>query len=80
MRKADLTDSEVELEIARLNASEEVRLAKLEIRIKYKRRQHMYGLRWLEKRGAELMAQGIDAENIEERLFGEVVEDESGRS
>lgn len=71
MAKDFLTDEQVELEIERLLSSEEVQLAKKEIRIKYKRRQYMYQLRNMEKRGKELMGEGVTMENIEERLFGD---------
>lgn len=71
MRRETLSDVEVEIEIARLTASEDVRLAKKETRIKLKRRQYMYGLRLLEKRGKELAANGITFDNIEQRLFGD---------
>lgn len=45
MAKKILTDAEVELEIARLSASEAVRLARAEMREKYRRRQYLYQLR-----------------------------------
>ena len=70
-----MTDKEVELEIERLLKSPMVKLAKKEEAIRYRRRQYMYGLRTMEKRGKELAKQGITLENIEERLFGEVDED-----
>lgn len=70
MAKDFLTDEQVELEIERLLSSEEVQLAKKEIRIKYKRRQYMYQLRNMEKRGKELMNDGVTLENMEEMLFG----------
>lgn len=73
-RKALLTDDCVEAEIERLTTSPEVRLARQEQRLKYKRRQYAYQLRNLEKRGRELMAQGVTPENMEQMLFG--VEDE----
>jgi len=68
----ELTDAQVELEIARLNASEEVQLARQEQKIKFKRRQYLYQLRWLEKRGEQLMNDGITMDNIEAKLFGEM--------
>lgn len=74
MAKEFLTDEQVELEIARLTASEEVQLAKKEIRIKYKRRQYMYQLRNMEKRGKQLIEDGITMENLEAKLFGEEIE------
>ena len=75
MKKPELTDQQVEMEIKRLWSSPEVKLAKKEQNLKYKRRQQLYSLRIMEKRGAELMAQGIDFDNIEEKLFGETVEE-----
>lgn len=69
-RKALLTDDCVESEIERLTTSPEVRLARQEQRLKYKRRQYAYQLRNLEKRGRELMAQGVTPENMEQMLFG----------
>ncbi len=60
-----LTDEAVEREIARLTATEEVKLARREMRLKYKRRQQLYTLRALEKRGRELQEAGITIENID---------------
>ncbi len=76
MAKDFLTDEQVEMEINRLLHSDAVQLAKKEIRIKYKRRQYMYTLRNMEKRGNQLKADGVTLENIEKKLFGEVIEDE----
>lgn len=70
-----LTDEQVEIEIERLLNSEEVKLAKKETRIKLRRRQYMYGLRTMEKRGKELKKMGITLDNLEVKLFGEVFED-----
>ena len=55
-RQKDLwiTDTEVEDEIATLSNSDYVRLARAEQRMKYRRRQYLYQLRTLEKRGREL--------------------------
>lgn len=74
MRKPELTDEQVEMEITRLWETPEVRLAKKEQNLKYKRRQYMYQLQAMERRGAELMEQGIDMDNIEERLFSKGIE------
>lgn len=76
MAKDMMTDEEVELEIARLSESEAVKLARLEQRYKYRRRQYLYQLRWYEKRGKELMAKGITAERFEE---ADGMEDLEGR-
>ena len=66
MPKDFLTDEQVELEIERLSESPAVMLAKQEQRIKYRRRQYMYQLRYFEKRGKELMAQGITLDTLAE--------------
>lgn len=66
MPKDFLTDEQVELEIERLSESPAVMLARQEQRIKYRRRQYMYQLRYFEKRGKELMAQGITLDNLAE--------------
>lgn len=71
MAKEFLTDEQVEIEIARLLASEDVLLAKKEARIKLRRRQYMYSLRSMEKRGRQLRKDGVTIENIESKLFDE---------
>lgn len=68
MAKDFLTDEAVEREIARLTATDEVKLARRELRLKYKRRQQLYTLRALEKRGKELQEAGISIENIDEMM------------
>lgn len=64
-----LTDEAVELEIARLQQSDFVKLARKEMRLKYKRRQVLYQLRNLDKRGKELASAGITPENIEAMIL-----------
>mgnify|MGYP006992064129 CR=1 FL=1 len=68
MAKEFLTDEAVEEEIARLSLSEDVRLARRELRLKYKRRQQLYTLRALEKRGKELAESGVTIDNIDELM------------
>lgn len=65
MARDFLTDEEVEREIERLTKTEAVKLARREQRIKYRRRQQLYTLRVLEKRGKELMAQGVTMEALD---------------
>ena len=65
MAKDFLTDEAVEREIAKLTATEEVKLARREQRLKYKRRQTLYTLRALAKRGKELMESGVTLDTIE---------------
>ena len=60
MAKDFLTDAQVEEEIERLRQSPLVALARREQRLRYKRRQVLYQLRDLEKKGAALMKAGID--------------------
>ena len=71
MKREFLTDEQVEAEISRLSKSEDVKLAKQETRIKNRRRQYMYQLRVLEKRGKELAALWVTSENMEQMLFGD---------
>lgn len=77
MAKDFLTDEQVEQEISRLLSSADVQLAKKEVRIKYKRRQYMYQLRNMEKRGKQLRKDGVTMENIEAKLFGGVLDEDS---
>lgn len=65
MPREFLTDEEVELEIERLSKSEPVKLARREQRIKYRRRQQLYTLRALDKRGRQLMADGVTMESLD---------------
>lgn len=60
-----LTDEEVEEEIERLNKSEAVALARRKARLEYRRRQYLYQLRDLEKRGKALMEAGITREVLD---------------
>lgn len=69
MGKEILTDEQVEIEIERLLRSEDVRLAKREMQIKNKRRQYMYSLRCMERRGKQLATLGLTLDNIETELF-----------
>ena len=69
-----LTDEQVEREIDRLRESPLVALARKEERIRYKRRQVLYNLRALEKKGKQLQASGITMEMLQ-RLGDEVIDD-----
>lgn len=61
-----LTDAKVEEEIARLRESEYVALARAEERQRYRRRQYLYQLRNLEKRGRKLAEDGWTPEEEED--------------
>lgn len=65
MAREFLTDAQVELEIARLRESPLVKLAKKEERIRFRRRQALYQLRNLEKRGKALAEAGITMEMLD---------------
>lgn len=69
------TDEEVEIEIHRLKQSEDVKLARKEQTIKNRRRQQMWQLQFMEKRGKQLKEMGCTFDNIEEVLFGDNAED-----
>lgn len=75
MAKEIFTDEQVEMEIARLRQTEEVKLAEKVQRIKYKRRLYLSNLRYFEKVGAKLIADGYTLENVESKMFGEVLND-----
>lgn len=71
-RQPIMTDTEVEQEIHRLRGSDYVRLSQMEQRLKAdKRRKYLADLRWHEKRGQMLAAQGITFDNMEDQLFPE---------
>lgn len=63
--KENLTDEMVEEEIERLQDSPYVKLARREMRLRYKRRQTLYNLRNLEKKGKELDSAGITLEILD---------------
>ena len=60
-----LTDEQVEREIERLLRSDAVILAKKQAQIEYRRRQYLYKLRGLEKKGKALMKAGITREVLD---------------
>ena len=68
-----LSDHQVEEEIARLTKSPYVKLARQQERIKYQRRQYLYTLRDLEKKGKALYDSGICTE---EELVIDILGDE----
>ena len=58
-------DELIDAEIARLRNTEAVKLAQKEQRLRYRRQKYLADLRWLEKRGKQLMAEGWTAETLE---------------
>lgn len=84
-----LTNEEVEKEIERLNESEAVALARRKLRLEYRRRQYLYQLRDLEKKGKALIKAGITREILDRMYaatgddlpsFTEIKSDEDERS
>ena len=68
-------DELIEAEIDRLLHSDAVKLAKCEIKIKNTRRQYMYQLRAMEKRGKQLIADGWTSDTLE-LLYQNIPEDQ----
>lgn len=64
MAESCFTDEQVELEIARLQQSPLVKLARKEEAIRNRRRQYMYTLRMYEKKGKQLAAAGVTMESL----------------
>ena len=59
MAKSNITNEQVEQEIAQLQNSPYVKLAQQERRLRDRRRMYLYGLRQLEKKGRALSEAGI---------------------
>lgn len=60
-----LTDEATEKEIAELLDDEEVQIYKQVERIKYRRKQYLYQLRWFKKQGAKLKEQGYTLDALQ---------------
>lgn len=76
MKKIAYTPEElVDAEIERLNNTEAVKLARKERSLQMKRRKYLADLRWLEKRGKQLMADGWTADTLE-LLYQNIPEDQ----
>lgn len=58
-------DELVESEIARLSQTTAVKMARKEQRLRYQRRQHLYNLRCMEKRGLQLMKEGWTLDTLD---------------
>ena len=75
MKEVFLTDEAVEEEIARLQASPLVKLARKEEAVRNRRRQYMYQLRMYEKKGKALAADGVTLETLDAMCAGELETD-----
>ncbi len=62
--KSEINDEVVEREISVLKESPFVALARKEMRAKYQKRQRLYVLRHLERRGRELYEAGVTMEDL----------------
>lgn len=77
MAKAKFTPDElVDAEIERLKKTDAVKLAQKEQRLLNRKRKYLADLRWLEKRGKALMAEGWTLDTLE-LLFRDIPDDES---
>ena len=76
-RKMTYTPEElVDAEIERLKKTDAVKLAQKERRLINRKRKYLADLRWLEKRGKQLMADGWTADTLE-LLFKDIPEDDA---
>lgn len=66
MAREFLSDEMVDEEILRLQSSVHVKLARREEAIRNRKRQYLYQLRYYEKKGKQLEAQGITLDELEE--------------
>lgn len=64
-------DELVDAEIERLRKTDAVKLAQKEQRLRNRRQKYLADLRWLEKRGKALMAEGWTLDTLE-LLFKEI--------
>lgn len=74
MKRDFISDDQVEDEIKMLQSSPYVKLAYKERSIKTARRQYMYQLRIMEKRGKKLAEDGITMDNIAAVMGAEELE------
>ena len=75
MARETLSDEQVELEIQRLQSSEDVKLANRYERVMKRRRKYLYWLRQAEKRGKALREAGITMDMLrDEEYLAEMLE------
>ena len=67
-------DELIDSEIARLRNTEAVKMAEKEMRLIYRKRKYLAQLRWMEKRGKTLMAEGWTLDTLE-LLFRDITEE-----
>lgn len=75
MPRRKITPEElVDAEIERLKKTDAVKLAEKEQRLLYRKRKYLAQLKWLEKRGNKLMAEGWTLDTLE-LLFRDIPEE-----
>lgn len=67
-------DELLDAEIARLRNTEAVKMAEKEMRLIYRKSKYLAQLRWMEKRGKQLMADGWTLDTLE-LLFKDIPEE-----
>lgn len=67
-------DELIDSEIARLRNTEAVKLAQKEQRLRNRRQKYLADLRWMERRGKQLMADGWTLDTLE-LLFKDIQEE-----
>lgn len=73
-RRLPTPEELIDAEIERLKQTDEVKLAQKYQRLLNRKRKYMADLRWLEKQGQKLMAEGWTIDTIE-LLFKEMAEE-----
>ncbi len=74
-RRIPTPEEAIDAEIERLKQTEAVKLAQKEQRLIHRKRKYLADLRWLEKRGKALMAEGWTWDTID-LLFKDIPDDE----
>ena len=76
MARKIIPEELIDAEIERLRKSDAVKLAQKEQRLIHRKRKYLSDLRWLEKRGKALMAEGWTLDTLE-LLFRDIPEVET---
>jgi hypothetical protein len=77
MARTITPDELVDAEISRLRSTEAVKLAEKEQRLLYRKRKYLAQLRWLERRGKALQAEGWTLDTLD-LLFKDIPDEGEG--
>lgn len=77
MARTITPDELVDAEISRLRSTEAVKLAEKEQRLLYRKRKYLAQLRWLERRGKALLAEGWTLDTLD-LLFKDIPDEGEG--